>query len=126
MRLSSCWSLLLLPLVMSSGACLSAPLNFNCKSDAGLAVSDLIVDIENRWMIWGAFRYEIRSVTDRYVTGIRWGSDSIGAEVWVLDRSTGEYQRASVTMTYRAVPGGTSPPYLAADAYRGTCTRPLL
>jgi hypothetical protein len=110
---------------MASHVCLAAPLVLKCKTDTGTPTPDLTIDLDNRTMSWGPAKYEIRSVTDRYITAIQ-ETNRVGAEVWVLDRTTGEYQRAYVEMTQRAVQGGIAPPELTSAAYRGTCTRPLL
>lgn len=109
----------------TAGTCAAAPLTLKCKTAIGIA--DLVVDIDNRTMRWGILKYEIRHVTDRYITAIHEHSDNVGAEVWVLDRTTGEYQRADVGFTmHAAVGGGYTPLALTADTNRGTCTRPVL
>jgi hypothetical protein len=113
-------------LILASQACLAAPLVLNCKTDSGTPTPDLIVDLDNHTMGWGPYKFDIRGVTDRYITGIYENSDHVGAEVWVLDRTTGEYRHAGVSMTLRAVQGGLGPPELTSYTYRGTCARPLV
>jgi hypothetical protein len=108
--------------------CTAAPVTLKCTAAGSSALFDIIIDIEKRTMTWGG-SYQIRSITDRYITAILDPSetrDKLGGEVWVLDKDTGEYQRASVGMVSRGVNGTYTPFKLEANAYSGRCTRPLL
>lgn len=113
-------------LLAASAMCMAAPVTLKCKTDTGTPTPNLVVDLNNHIMSWGGSNYAIRGVTDKYITGIEEGSDHIGAEIFVLDRTTGEYQRAYVLMTMAAIAGGLGPPTLTSNTYRGTCTRPIL
>ena len=105
------------------------PVTFKCKTDSGSAAADLVIDLDKRTLTWGGSRYEIRNVTSQYITAIEWPDDKVGAEVWVFDRNSGEYQRAIVAIMRTATPGapnGLGPPALTRDTYRGTCSRPII
>jgi hypothetical protein len=70
----------------------AAPVNFKCMTSDGVPVADLIVDTENRTFSWGANRYAIHSMNDRYISAYQQTyTGEVGGEVWVLDRITGEY-----------------------------------
>lgn len=112
--------------VLAAGACTAAPVTLRCITDDGERTGDAIVDIDRRVMTFGIVQYEIRSITDRYITAIHEPSDKVGGELWVLDRASGEYQRASVGFVTRGVNGAYTPFTLEAHTYRGTCTKPLL
>jgi hypothetical protein len=120
---------LLLVQVMAAKTCTAAPLTLNCATQDGTPTPDIILDIDKRRMTWGSSQLEIREVTDRYITAFKPPSQSwekVGGEVWVLDRATGDYLRASVGFVSRGVNGRYTPPTLEASTYRGRCTRPLL
>ena len=126
-------ALLVMVLLASAGAN-AAPVTFKCFDSSGVPTVDLVVDVEKRTMNWGpAARYRIRAVDDAYITAYEDNpSSSVGGEVWVLNRNSGEYLRASVFVGFteaqverwkkdRSVTGT-----LTASTYRGKCNRPLI
>jgi hypothetical protein len=63
----------------------------------GPIIQTLTVDLEGRWMRFGQYgnAYKIISMTDRYITGLQETDKGVGGELWLLDRETGEYRRAT-------------------------------
>ena len=104
-----------------------APSTLKCESSNGEKMVDLYVDLAAHSMTWSKNNYAITSVTDAWITGIsQTKNNEIGGEVWVLDRSTGEFKRALVFMSCGMPCKGPSNTHLTAAVYTGRCSRPLL
>jgi hypothetical protein len=105
---------------------LAAPLTLKCTAHNGETTEPLILDVDQGTMKWGISTYKIRTITDRYISAYQiMGDQEVGGEIWVLNRTTGEYLRASVyTGTDKAwLPRATT---LASGIYKGKSSRPLL
>lgn len=109
------------------GMAAAAPLTLKCSLPDGTPTSDLVVDIEKKTLVWGGFlEYTIHAVDDLYISAFK--KSGVGGEVWVLNRTTGDYLRSGVSVSWdspesfnRNVPGK-----LSASTYSGRCTKPLL
>ena len=121
---------LLASLLLVVGSSAAAPVTFKCTTAEGDPAADLVVDIENRTMVWATHQlYTIHAVDDRYISAYLKNQSQVGGEVWVLNRTTGEYLRVDVTITWlsaEAARSMRSPGKLSAGTYRGRCSRPLL
>jgi hypothetical protein len=123
--------------IFAVGTCVAAPMVLKCNAVwNGPIIQKLTVDLEERSMRWGDVgRYKIISMTDRYITGLEDQDDGVGGQIWVLDRDTGEYWRATVFLGWDSlasltVSGGkppTSPPpkTVQSATYHGKCNRPI-
>ncbi|MDH3239971.1 MAG: hypothetical protein OEO83_04825 [Alphaproteobacteria bacterium] len=79
----------------------SAATNLQCKTESGAQASRLVLDLKARTLRWGtSTEYRITGVTKRFITAVevRWmgAPREVGNEVWVMNRATGQYWRASV------------------------------
>jgi len=105
------------------------PITLKCQTDDGIPAVDLLIDLENKEMKWGtsqyASRYKIIKISDKYITALETQSvfKEAGGEVWVMDRASGEYWRASVGMTCRGK--GCTDYKMSADTYMGICRKPM-
>ena len=72
---------------------IAEPVVLKCRTQDGLDASDLMVDIENNKMKWGASNYNIVHVSSEYITAYQ-ETNVVGGEVWVMHRATGDYWRA--------------------------------
>src|ERR1700741_1197632 len=91
------WMLLLS--IFASATCAAAPMVLKCNAVwDGPIIQTLTIDLEGKWMRFGIYgnAYKIISMTDRYITGLQETDKGVGGELWVLDRETGEYWRATV------------------------------
>jgi hypothetical protein len=116
-------------LLAAVGTCGASPVTLKCFTESGTPAADITVDIDTKAMIWGSSHFEIRGVTERYITAIQPPSDTwekVGGEVWVFDRETGDYLRAWVGFTQRGVNGVMTPSTLTTGTYHGRCIRPIL
>lgn len=107
----------------------AAPITFKCMTSAGDPAADLIVDPENRTLMWGGNqKYTIHSMSDRYISAYLNSTGEVGGEVWVFNRITGEYLRASAYIGWDSPEAITRKEAgkLTATTFRGKCTRPLL
>jgi hypothetical protein len=106
----------------------SAPLILKCTDSSGQPVADLQVDLAGREMRWSILRYRITQLSDRYISALQLTAPSdVGGEVWVLDRVTGRYTRASVAVLATGFSGNQPVnPRLEASTYTGTCKEPVL
>jgi hypothetical protein len=98
-------------------------LTLKCTTVDGKPAADLTIDLEAKRMTWSLTEYSITGLTDRYITGVSREFDRIGGEIFVVDRSTGAYQRARVSMT--CVDDKCTEHRLSSDTYRGRCARPI-
>lgn len=110
------------------GRKVAPPATFKCTTAEGHPAADLVVDIENRNLMWGGQKYAIRATDDRYVSAYLESQGEVGGEVWVFNRVTGEYLRASVYIGYDGPEPirKNDPGKLTAATFRGKCSRPLL
>lgn len=95
-----------------------------CKTDDGAQASRLVLDLNKRTMLWGtSTEYRITGITRQFVTAVevRWmgAPRRVGNEVWVMDRKSGKYWRASVFETC-AVPDCTRK-NVEARTFKGVC-----
>lgn len=105
------------------------PLALKCVTEDGTEAADLFVDLRRKTMQWGPMKYQITSSTEKYITGISIGGEipsEVGGEVWVLDRVSGDYKRASVHMGVSGPNSPLSSARLSALTYSGRCGRKLL
>lgn len=114
--------------LLAISSCAAAPVTLKCTTAQGTPAADLVVDVENSTMLWSISKYTIHAIDDRYISAHSVGPREIGGEIWVLNRATGEYLRASVSVTWdspeaieRRLPGK-----LGTSTYTGKCSRPLL
>ena len=72
-----------------------------CKTESGAPASRLELDLKKRTLRWGiSTEYRITGLTKHFITAVevRWmgAPREIGNEIWVMNRATGRYWRASV------------------------------
>jgi hypothetical protein len=123
--------------IFAVGTCAAAPMVLKCNATPnGPIIQTLTVDLEGRWMKWGNYgnAYKIISMTDRYITGLKEDDKGVGGELWVLDRDTGEYWRAAVSLGWGSMDltpemlSGTAPKppsTMQSATYSGKCNRPI-
>jgi len=99
----------------------AAPVVLKCVTSDGLEASDLIVDVENREMSWGPTKYDINYLDDIHISAYARNGLDVYGEVWVIDRRTGEYHRASIGMKGYTI----EDVQLSADTYTGKCVKQL-
>ena len=98
-----------------------------CTDSGGSPVADLYVDLANRMLTWGPYRYRIHSADERYISAYQETAGSVGGEIWVLNRATGDYLRAGVGIFWLTPDAmKTQPGKLNANTYSGKCTRQIL
>ncbi len=78
----------------------ASPLTLKCSTDTGEETVDLIIDVANHTMKWGIIEYNIVGTTDTYITAYQNSTKNVGGEVWVINRITGLYKRASVDIYF--------------------------
>jgi hypothetical protein len=106
---------------------LAAPIKLKCTTEDGKPAADLTVDVSAKLLSWGATRYRIRAIDDRYISAYLEAGDTTGGEVWVFDRVSGEYLRAGVAITWNSPDDFSKKPgTLTAATYRGKCTKPII
>ena len=80
------------------------------------------VDIEKRIVtLYDVFGFKIVQMDQDYITAIN-RTDSPGGWIWTLNRNTGEFAAAVVGFKHLK----QDVKELAADSYKGTCTKKLL
>jgi hypothetical protein len=99
----------------------SSKILLKCTASNGEPVSDLEIDLAGKRMTWGAFGYEITSVTNRYISAYETMDGVVGGETWVLDRTTGKYVRAAVALFCDT--SSCENQKLGTGAYRGVCAK---
>jgi len=107
----------------------AAPITFKCTTAEGDPAADLIVDTKARTLTWGGNqKYEIHSMSDRYISAYLKSPSEVGGEVWVFNRITGEYLRASAYIGWENSEAikRKEAGKLTATTFQGKCTRPLL
>src|SRR5712675_3405416 len=99
MRLSTLVTTLLL---VSLTPAMAKPYVLKCTTSDGQLSAELTIDLDQRVMTWGKTpSYIIIKITDRYITAIENQNvitTDVGDEIWVLDRVSGEYKRATIGM----------------------------
>lgn len=120
----------------------AAELALKCtqKTNGGLESKiDIRVDLDRNSMTVGVRKYVIQHITSRFITALDMelgdmaNNELVGGEIFVLDRITGDFQRASVGM-FCDVPDDSVDPntycktrmHFGATTYSGRCVRPLL
>ena len=118
--------LLILQILYSGFAC-AEPLTLKCTTEDGAPAADLVVDISKRTLSWAFYSYRIVSIDDRYISAYQENDKAVGGEVWVLNRTTGEYLRAGVGIFMtREESERKETGKLRANTYQGKCLRPML
>jgi hypothetical protein len=120
---------LIAALLLTVGVTESAPVKFKRTTAEGDPAADLVVDTENRTLVWaGNQKYAIHAMNDRYISAYLKSQSAVGGEVWVFNRVTGEYLRASAYIGWDSpeVIKRNDPGKLTATTFRGKCSRPLL
>jgi len=98
------------------------PITLKCHADNGTPTVDLLIDLENREMKWGITRYGILKIAKGYITALEiQPHKTVGTEVFVVERSSGKYWRASVGMTCRGK--GCTDYKMSANTYMGICQK---
>jgi hypothetical protein len=95
-----------------------------CKTDSGAQASRLEMDLEKRTLRWGtSTEYRITGLTKRFITAVevRWmgAPREIGNDIWVMNRTTGRYWRASVFQVC-AIPS-CDQKTVEARTFKGVC-----
>ncbi len=120
---------LIVAILLTAGVAEAKPVTFKCTTAEGDPAADLVIDTENRTLVWGKYqKYEIHSMNDRYISAYLKSQSEVGGEVWVFNRVTGDYLRASAFIGWDN-PGAVKrndPGKLTATTFRGKCSRPLL
>ena len=106
----------------------AATITFKCTTAEGDPAADLVVDTANQTMMWGSTKYVIHAINDRYISAYQKSLSEVCGKVWVFNRITGEYLRASVHIGWDSPEAikRNDPGKLTAITYRGKCSRPLL
>ena len=81
------------------GEVAAEPITLKCFDSSGLATVDLSIDLDTKIITWGVTTYYITGVTDTYISAYE-ETDAVGGEVWVINRITGDYKRATVGIFY--------------------------
>jgi hypothetical protein len=87
----------LLLLYFASLPTLAEPIELTCRTTTGYDIP-VTIDLEKMEGTWGmgVFPYKVTHINDDLVTMIERNDSNPGGEFLVLNRATGEYQRASV------------------------------
>jgi hypothetical protein len=112
-------------LILASSGATAAPPPLKCTTSKGEAAADLVVDLNKRVLMWGGIVLTIQAVTDQYITAYELPQDQIGGEIWVLNRTSGDYSRVSLRMSWAsmdAVHKGESAE-LVASKLTGNCSK---
>ena len=120
---------LMVALLLTVGVTEAAPVTFKCTTAEGDPAADLVVDTAERTLVWGGGqKYAIHAMNDRYISAYLQSQSEVGGEVWVFNRVTGEYVRASVYVGWDSPEAvrRRDPGKLTATTFRGKCSRPLL
>jgi hypothetical protein len=98
---------------------------------------NVTVDLDHKVLTFGAIEYTITHITDRYITALinlpDFFNKIVGAQIFVLDRVTGNYKIASVSMICDPPTTGEdvrkycqNRAHLDAMTSSGRCMRPVL
>jgi hypothetical protein len=110
----------------ASGTAIAAPTTLQCKTDTGAHASQLVLDLEKRRMRWGSSTdYRITRLTKRFITAVEVGwmgaPREVGSEIWVMDRASGTYWRASVYQVCTVA--DCTKRNIEAQTFRGVCRK---
>lgn len=108
--------------LMSLQIAQAAPVVLQCSTSAGQKVADLTIDIDRKTMKWGIVKYDIVQTNDTYITGYQKDAD-VGGEVWVINRVSGFYKRATVSLYYDSNYSPGDEGTFKAQTYEGNCSR---
>jgi hypothetical protein len=112
-------------IVLSSTAATLPTAKLRCRLSNGEAAPNFSINIAAKTIVRGSSTYEITSLGETYITAFATGWNGIGGEVLVLNRITGDYQRASVSMVCNTFLNcGTTK--LEMLKFTGKCQRPQL
>ena len=122
---------------MISSSAIGTPVRLTCVSidPPGDYKIKIEVDLENRRIKYGDLFMDIVRLDDRYVTAINRPDDilyQVGGELLVLDRITGELQRAAIWAGWitGVDPDSkkklSSPARITTKAFTAQCSKPLL
>jgi hypothetical protein len=130
----------LISILLSTTPVIANPYVVKCTTVEGYPLTGaLTVDLDQKTVSWGVELYIITDITDEYITamhndhellgGTR-SANTVGGEVFVLNRLTGVYKRAWVGLFCKYCP---TPPnekedrstVLRADTHTGKCMRPM-
>lgn len=77
-------------------------------------------------MMWSVAQYTIHAIDERYISAH--SASQRGGEIWVLNRATGEYVRATVGISWASPQAieRNDPGKLSGSTYSGKCSRRLL
>ena len=122
----------LIVLIFLALACQAAsgePLTLKCWLPDGKPTGDLVIDLDKKTMKWaGVLEYKIEKLTPEYITAIQESYQTeVGSEIFVINRATGDYQRASVAIKYSGVAAyEKGDGRFSADTYAGRCAKQIL
>ena len=115
-------------LLVSLTPAMAKPYVLKCTTSDGQPSADLTIDLDQRVMTWGKTpSYIIIKITDRYITAIENQNvitTDVGDEIWVLDRVSGDYKRATIGMYCNDASCNTGK-HLDVGKYFGRCVRPM-
>ncbi len=115
---------LALALILTANPSWSSSVTLKCKTSDGRDAVDLSIDLDNKTMRWGTTYYDIIHVDDKHITAYERPTTSVGGEVWVIERQTGEYLRALVAKLFieHEKPEDAR---LQAQTYSGRCLKKM-
>jgi len=74
------------------------PITFKCKSDGGINIAKVSINLDTKEMKWGKSPYGVLKVSEEYITALGLEREQTGGDIFVIDRASGEYWRALVGM----------------------------
>ena len=101
------------------------PITLKCVTSEGDAAADLVIDIEKKELIWGYYsKYDIIHYNENYISAYEKPGGTVGGEIMVIDRRSGDYKRAAVGMFLHK---GESPDKarLTERTWSGRCVKQL-
>lgn len=111
-------------LCLTAGPAGAEPIVLKCRTTDGTSMVDLTIDLDNGKFEWG-LPYTVTHSDDQYISAYQKFGD-VGGEIFVINRVTGEFKRASVGIFYSADNIGAdglpkSPGKLGTHIYTGRC-----
>lgn len=106
---------------------MNSTVTLSCVTSDGASASDLIINLEAKEFKWGVI-YDITHQNDNYITAYQrnYGT-SVGGEILVFNRHTGDYIRASVSMFFTPSKGEKpEDSKLRAFTYSGRCLKKII
>ena len=114
--------MILFVLFTMSGTLLAEPVVLKCVTNDGEDAADLVVDLEKRELRWSSLTYDIININDKYISAYLRPDFTVGGEIWVIDRRSGEYKRGAVYIPFN--PLGPEQERLKATTFSGRCIKP--